>query len=289
MTSVQIPDSVTKIGANAFYGCSGLKSIEIPASVLSIDTTSFIGTNFESMSVAEDNPVYDSRDNCNAIITTATNTLLHGCANTVIPSSTTKIDSYAFSGCVDLKIIDIPESVNTIGTHAFYKCNGLAKIQMPSSVYATGEYAFAYCTSLTDIILSQSLTYLSPYVFQGCRSLTNVTIPDSVGIIYDWVFYGCTNLTSVTIPDSVWYIGRYSFRNAYSLKTIYIPSGVTNIYSKGNTGDPFLGCSSTLKIYCGASESQEKWQDYWNYCATGKPLSVTYGVTREEYETLYKE
>ena len=86
LESVEIPASVTYIGGEVFYGCTSLKSIEIPASVTSIDDFAFVGcTSLASISVAEGNPTYDSRKECNAIIETKTNTLLYGCKNTVIP------------------------------------------------------------------------------------------------------------------------------------------------------------------------------------------------------------
>ena len=124
-----IPVSVTAIGDGAFIGCTGLTSITIPKSVTKIGDGIFTATGLETIIVENSNPVYDSRDNGNAIIETKTNTLIAGCKNTVIPSS-----------------------VTTINDFAFFLCPGLTSIVIPNSVTSIGECAFAGCTDLTSII-----------------------------------------------------------------------------------------------------------------------------------------
>jgi len=101
--------------------------------------------------VESGNPRYDSRNNCNAIIETATNTLIAGCKNTTIPNSVTKIGPCAFFGCDGLTSIDIPNSVISIGDNAFAYCTGLTSIVIPNSVTEIGNWAFADCTGLTDV------------------------------------------------------------------------------------------------------------------------------------------
>ena len=133
LTSIEIPSSVTSIGNLAFSGCSGLTGIEIPSSVTKIGEAAFSGcSRLTSINVEAGNEVYDSRDNCNAIIKKATNTLIQGCKNTKIPSSVTSIGNYAFYDCSGLTGIEIPSSVTSIGDLAFWFCSGL------KDVYYTG-------------------------------------------------------------------------------------------------------------------------------------------------------
>ena len=81
-----------------------------------------------SMIVESGNTKYDSRDNCNAIIETASNTLVAGCKNTIIPNSVTSIGDYAFRGCSGLTSVTIPNSVTSIGNGAFLDCTGLKNL-----------------------------------------------------------------------------------------------------------------------------------------------------------------
>ena len=141
---------VTSIGNEVFFGCSELTSIEIPSSVTSIGDEAFGRcSGLTSIVVEAGNTVYDSRDNCNAIIEKATNTLIQACNNTKIPSSVTNIRD--FSGCSGLTSIEIPASVTSIGDYAFYKCSGLTSIVIPSSVTSIGNEAFEDCIGLKDV------------------------------------------------------------------------------------------------------------------------------------------
>ena len=147
-----IPNSVISIGNSAFHGCRGLTSITIPKNVTSIDYRAFGSNMLVSLIVESENPVYDSRDNCNAIIETRTNTLITGCQNTKIPNSVAHIGNSAFNNCNGLKTLIIPEGVKTIGSSAFSSCFGLEGVELPSSLTNIGYAAFRHCTKMKTVI-----------------------------------------------------------------------------------------------------------------------------------------
>ena len=114
---------LTSIGYQAFHGCSGLTSVTIGNGVTSIGYQAFYNCNgLTSIHVEEENPKYDSRDNCNAIIETATNKLIKGCKNSTIPNTVTEIGDGAFQNCNNLTSINIPNSVTRIGCESFECC-----------------------------------------------------------------------------------------------------------------------------------------------------------------------
>ena len=153
LTSVTIGNSVTSIGSEAFNDCSGLTSITIPNSVASIEEYAFSHcSGLTSIVVESGNTCYDSRDNCNAIIETATGTLIRGCQTTIIPNSVTSIGNQAFDGCTGLTSVTIPNSVTSIGRYAFSGCSGLTSLTIGNSVTSIGNYAFYRCSGLTSVI-----------------------------------------------------------------------------------------------------------------------------------------
>lgn len=250
LTSIELPSSITIIKNAAFEYCLGLTEIEIPNNVDSIGLRVFGGCkDLRSIVVASENPKYDSRNNCNAIIETTSNTLISGCKNTLIPSSVTSIGDYAFYRCSNLSSITIPNNVTSIGKNAFYYCSSLTSIEIPNSVSKIGENAFVECSSLISVYIddlsawcgiafsnnrSNPLSTSTSQIYLNGVEVTDLIIPNSVTNIGDYAFYQCSSLSSITIPNNVTSIGKNAFYNipyiVYNGTATGSPWGAKNIY-----------------------------------------------------------
>ena len=240
LTSVTIPNSVTSIEYSAFQNCSALTSLNIPSSLTSISSNALQGcSGLTAISVETGNSIYDSRDNCNALIETASNTLLLGCKNTIIPNTVTTIEGNAFYNCQGLTSISIPNGVTTIKGSAFENCSALTSLNIPSSVTSIQASAFRGCTALASISVETGnsiydsrdncnaiIQTASNTLILGCK---NSTIPNTVTTIGECAFSDCTELESITIPGSVTEIQSRAFENCAALLSLTIPETVTNI------------------------------------------------------------
>ena len=207
-----IPEGVTKILGDAMCNVS-LKQIRIPKSLTHIDSMAFMGvSDCVSICVDEGNPVYDSRDNCNAIIERATGKLVKGCRNTIIPAGVKKIGAYAFSDTP--RIMLLPEGLEEIGENAFRGSKTLGVIIMPSSLRKIGQYAFASCKNLQAVILHSAIEEIPWGLCSGCIYLQDFNIPFGVKKIGEEAFMGCANLKSIVLPSTVKELGKDAFRNA---------------------------------------------------------------------------
>ena len=246
LTSLTIPYSVTSIDNQAFAGCIGLTSVTIPNSVTSIGNQAFMECiGLTQIFVENGNPKYDSRNNCNAIIETATNTLISGCKSTIIPNDVTSIGNSAFFGCSGLTSLTIPNSVTSIGNQAFALCSGLTYMTIPNSVTSIGDRAFSSCSGLTSVTIPNSVTSIGGGAFQHCSGLTSVNIGNSVTSIGENAFLNCTGLTSVTIPNSVTSIGYEAFNRCSGLTSVTIGNSVRNIGSLA-----FAKCDKLETVKC---------------------------------------
>ena len=248
LTAVIIPSNVTSIGDTVFDGCTGLTVVTIGSGVTTIGTSAFFGCSrsLTSIIVANGNSVYDSRNNCNALIESATNTLVLGCINTIIPNS-----------------------VTSIGFGAFYGCNGLTSIIIPNSVTSIGNYAFYGCTGLTSLTIPNSVTSISEGTFKYCSGLISVTIPNSVTSIGSQAFSGCSSLASITIGSGVTSIGGAAFNNCSSLDTVYMmpstpPSLGYDVFANNAPGRVFILAGCFYDNYY-TTVSSNRWYNYRNY------------------------
>ena len=249
LTSITIPNSVTSIDDMAFTGCSGLKSLTLGSSVTSIGDLAFPRSSLNSIIVEDDNQKYDSRNDCNAIIETLSNTLIVGCKNTTIPNSVTYIGSLAFFNCKGLISIDIPNSVKSIGESAFAFCTDLTSANIPNSVTSIGNDAFQNCKSLTSITIPNNLLSISKNTFADCTSLASINIPNSVTSIEESAFSN-SGLTSITIPQSVTSISIDAFKNCRAIAFISVDDGNTIYDSRNDCNAIIEKTSNTLFLGC---------------------------------------
>ncbi len=207
-----IPDSVTSIGEDAFYVCTGLIEITIPDSVTSIGRSAF--------------------SSCT------------GLTSITIPNSVTSIDDWAFDCCTGLTSITIPDSVTNIGYNAF--SNTAWYENQPDGLVYAGKLVYTYKGEMpenTELILNNDTLGIANGAFEYRTELTSITMPDSVTNIDDWAFANCTGLTSITIPASVTSIDDSAFSGCTGLTEIIIKNPECEI------GDSTDTISDTAAIY----------------------------------------
>ena len=250
LESVTIGNGVTDIDSYAFEGCTSLTTVmfhcpeikgwfpydkSIKEVIIGNEVTKISGNfsafiSLTTINIDSKNEVYDSRDNCNGIIETSSNTLVDGCQTTVIPNSVTTIGTRAFYKCSGLTSVTIPNSVTTIETGAFAYCSGLTSVTIPNSVTTIGTSAFEYCTGMTSINIPDYITSIENYTFFECTSLTSVSIGSGVTNIAKHAFDKCSDL-SITFHCKE--IGRWfttdSYHNNTTIKEIIVGEGVTSI------------------------------------------------------------
>ena len=224
-----IGNSVTTIGDYAFDDCNGMHGVlNIPSNVTSIGIDAFRYCAFSGITVDPANPVFDSRDNCNAIIRTSANELVTGCVNTVIPNSVTAIGENAFCGIEALTSISIPESVTSIGAGAFAFCFGLTgDLTIPNSVQTIGSGAFFQCSGFDGTLtLGEGITYIGDEAFKKCshfsEAVSLATTPAELGVEYAGMVFNEFGTQTLTVP--------YGCAAAYQNSAWYDPMGLNGFY-----------------------------------------------------------
>lgn len=213
LTNVVIPNTITKIEENAFLSCVYLKSIRIPKSIVEISAGAFsYCSGLEQIEVEKGNKIYDSRENCNAIIEKQTNKIIAGCKKTKIPSSVKIIGFAAFHGQRGMDSIDIPDSITVIEQSSFLDC-GLKTIKLPDSLVYIGRFAFSSC-HLRSVIFGNSLKIIDDSAFRTNWNLKSIKIPNSLTSIGQMAFSDC-HLKSLILGDSLTSIGDYAFNGHY--------------------------------------------------------------------------
>lgn len=263
-----IPDGVVEIDDNSFINCTGPQSLLIPKSVTKIYDGQFRNCkNIESIIVDSGNTVYSSPNNCNAIIETATNTLISGCQNTIIPSTVTKISAYAFCGQTKLKQISLPTGIS-IEERAFSNTN---------------------CTFVGEDVDTNSNTVLSSNkktVIVGNNISDLSKLPTTVETIGANAFYICAGLTSLNIAEGVKTIEANAFLDCYNVTTVILPKTLISL------GSNVFGSSEFLVPLSKLVSVTFKDTTNWKYNETSidvtNPTTNATNLSNHNWETLTK-
>ena len=221
LNEIVISEGVESLMDNSIEQCNGVTSFVLPASVTSLSNTfGGVSSCLNSIKVAEGNPVYDSRNNCNAIIETASNVLRNGCVNTVIPSTVTAIGDWAMCN-KNLTSISIPSSVKSIGDGAL-RYNPFKTVTIPESIENVGFCAFEECWYLEKVTIASKKCRLEGAAFANCGMLkTVVSYLESPEAVYRNIFYNSDDgaTSEYILNDNV---------------DLYVPFGTKTIYENTN-------------------------------------------------------
>jgi hypothetical protein len=229
----RVPDFVSSIGLCAINECNGLTSLVIPKSVTVIEKDNFeLCEQLASLVVEQGNPMFDSRDNCNAIIVTATNTLVHGCNGSTIPDSIEVIADYAFSQRRNLSSISIPDSVVYIGEFAFLGCYSLESEIKLQGIHQVTRSCFDGCSSLKKVIIKSGIESVESSAFAGCSMLSDVEISEGTKNIGTYAFDNCNSLVSIALPKSIESIKSTAFDRCNRIERVFIPKGATDYFMR---------------------------------------------------------
>ena len=222
-------NGVTSIGAWAFNSCDGLTGVlNIPSNVATIGEDAFVYCKFDGIRVDPENPNFDSRNDCNAIIETSTNELTTGCKNTVIPNSVTAIGDNAFKGITGMTSIEIPNSVVSIGDNAFAFCFDLTgDLVIPNSVETIGESAFFQCEGLDGkLVIGESVSSIGDMAFRKCSHISSAvslaTVPPVLGNDLGGMAFAEFGIQTLTVPCGC--------VEAYQNSQWYDPIGLNGFY-----------------------------------------------------------
>ena len=174
LTSVVIGAQCTHIQYNAFSNSENLKHVSIGSGITNIDSGAFDYCNISTITVDSNNTVFDSRNDCNAVIKKEGNVLVLGSNNTIIPNDVLAIGSNAFCGRTNITTIEIPTGVASIGSSAFEMCGNLESIVIPNGVTTLEVNIFCNCSKLSSIVIPVSVTTIDDLTFQLCFAITDV-------------------------------------------------------------------------------------------------------------------
>ena len=231
MVSVSIPDSVKSIGDSAFYGCTSLLGVVIPDSVEKTGRCAFQKCSKLASAYL---PVNEKFTYMNVYMFESCTSL----KKIEIPDNVTDIDGNAFAECKELTDVKLSKNLKTMGWQVFGNDNKLNEIEIPKSLeecrYSVNSAgidggAFDNCANLKTVMFEEGTTEIAEGLFAGCTGIEQIRIPDTVTVIESGAFGGCINLKEITVPDNVTEIQRSAFEYCSSLKTAKLSENLKSI------------------------------------------------------------
>ena len=281
LTEITLPGSVTGIGANAFENCSALETVNLPEGLVSVKNYVFKGcTALETVTLPDSVQQlgYQVFGNCTALSS------INYPANltTMLYASFSYSNHYGslFSGCTNLKTLEIPEGVTAIPDHALRDCIYLEEITLPASLESIGEYAFSGNTGLKTVEMKDKVTTLGSYAFQNCTGLESVTFSESLSSMGEYAFSSCTALAEAALPGSLKTIPTYAFQKCTGLKKLTVGDGTTEISQSA-----FETCTGLVDI--SLPESLVTIQHYaFRGCSALETLTLPDSLQKLGYQTF---
>lgn len=254
VTSLTIPNTVTKINAYQFYGFSDITSLVVPNSVKTIKTKAFYNvTNVVRAEIPAISGVFTNRIEEVVVNTNIPQNFFSGWNNlktVTLAEGVTVINKKAFINCASLTKITIPKTLTKIETGAFEGCSSLTEIVIHSenACFKSIEQGFGVVDKQTNTLLFGNETTVIPnyivniaaYAFYNNKSVTTMVIPTSVQTIGEYAFYNCNGINDIALSNNIVSVGAYAFYNCFNITGVNLSSS-TKINSIGDYA--FGGCS----------------------------------------------
>lgn len=240
---IEIPDNVTIIRDKSFAFCTNLKSVIIGKGVSKFEGSALReNENLKSIIVDKDNPYYDSREGCNAVIETSTKSLLVGCKKSIVPDTVTRINEEAFMHS-NIESITLGNDVEVIEQRAFLGCKSLKNVRFSKALREIGDEAFFGCESLETLYLHDGLKKIGNEAFMCALNLKEVHLPDTVDCIKRSAFSECISLETINIPRNIKKLSHGAFFRCEALSSVILPEGLKIIEEHA-----FSCCEKLTKI-----------------------------------------
>ena len=272
--SIEVPNTVTKIGKGAFEGCIKLEKLVLP----------FVGGSLNTNGVAGQSTLFgyifgtEKTDGCYGVkqMTTKSEGYTFYIPSTlkIVRVSNGALPYGTFYGIKSLTSLEIGGEVSLIGNRAFYGCTSLSELYLPDTYTKIEEYAFYNCSALTTIDIPSNVSEIGAYAFSSCSSLESIKIPSGVSVIGEATFYKCGKLTEISVPSTVNEIGAHAFQECTGTTRIILADGVTTI------GDyAFSKCSSLKEIQI-PSSVESIGEKAFNSCTAIEEIVLNDGLTQ---------